>query len=52
MKKEPSAKGDMSHSKEASQLTVVFVDGAPYHLSDQHKINAQIKADLKRVVEG
>lgn len=50
-KKDQSTKGDMSNSKEASQLTVVFVDGAPYHLPDQNKINSQIKLDLKRVVE-
>ena len=35
------------------QLTVVYVDGAPYHgVPDQHKINAAIRADLQTAVEG
>ena len=41
--------------KDSYQLTVVFVDGAPFHgiqqQREQEKINTQIKADLQVAVE-
>lgn len=39
-------------TKEAYQLTVVFVDGAPYNgIPDQQKMNTQIVADLQTAIE-
>lgn len=39
-------------TKEAYQLTVVFVEGAPYNgIPDQQKMNQQIVLDLQTAVE-
>lgn len=50
-KKDSSLMKGMINHKAVYQLTVVYVDEARYHLPDQHKINKQIKDDLKKAVE-
>lgn len=41
-----------TNTKEAYQLTVVFVEGAPYNgIPDQQKMNQQILTDLQTAVE-